>query len=330
MELRHLRYFLAVAEERHFGRAAQRLRIAQPPLSRQIQALEAELGLELFDRGKRRVELTQAGAAFLPHARRVFEIIDAGAHEARRAAAGQIGRIAVGYPTSVAFGGLAELLLAFRARSPGVEVALRELAPQEQVEALKDGRIDVGFVRNTIDGEGLASFRVHREPLLIALPEAHPLAPRRRLALSLLAREPFVCFPRGRSPAFFDFLMRLCHDAGFTPRIVQEAPQLDMVSLVAAGFGVAILPGSVRAAGRPGVVFRPIAGAPETELRVAWRPQDGSPILRDFLQVVREVGVGRARVGAHEGKKREKSAPPSLPRGAVEGERAQRRSPAGA
>ncbi len=172
------------------------------------------------------------------------------------------------------------------------------------------------------------------------LPESHPLAKRRRLPLSLLAREPFVSFPRGRSPAFFDFLMRLCHDAGFTPRIVQEAPQLDMVSLVAAGFGVAILPGSVQAAGRPGVVFRPILGAPETELRVAWRPQDGSPVLRDFLQVVREVGVGRARAGEREGgkkeggkekegekKAKEKSAPLSPPRVAGEGERAQRRSP---
>jgi DNA-binding transcriptional LysR family regulator len=331
MELRHLRYFLAVAEERHFGRAAKRLRIAQPPLSRQIHALEAEVGLPLFDRAKRRIELTPAGTAFLTHARRVFEVIDDGVHEARRAAAGQIGRIAVGYPTSVAFGGLVDLLGAFRAHSPGVEVTLRELAPQDQVDALKDGRIDVGFVRTPIDGDGLASCRVYREPLLIVLPEGHPLAGHRRIALSLLAREPFVCFPRSRSPTFFDFLMRLCHDAGFTPRIAQEAPLLDILSLVAAGFGVAMLPGSVRAAGRPGVVFRPIQGAPETELRVAWRPNDPSPVLRDFLQVVREVGVGRARAEAQErGQKREKSAPPSLPRGAVEGERAQRRSPAGA
>src|SRR5580700_3361023 len=146
MELRHLRYFLAVAEERHFGHAARRLHIAQPPLSRQIQALETELGFPLFDRARRRVELTSAGVALLTYTRRVFDMIELGVQEARRASAGQIGRITVGYPSSVASSGLLELLGAFRARSPEVQIALRELAPQEQLEALKDGRIDVGFV----------------------------------------------------------------------------------------------------------------------------------------------------------------------------------------
>ena len=301
MELRHLRYFLAVSEERHFGRAARRLHIAQPPLSRQIQALEAELGFPLFDRARRRVELTPAGVALGTHARRVFEVIELGTQEARRAAAGQIGRIVVGYPSSVASSGLPELLGAFRARSPEVQISLRELAPQEQVEALKDGRIDVGFVRTPVDDEDLVSRCVRRDPLLVALPKGHPLASRPRLALALLAREPFVSFPRTRSPAFFDALMRLCHDAGFVPRIVQEAPQLDIVSLVAAGFGVAILPGSVRGAGRSGVVFRPITGAPQTELRVAWRPQDASPVLRDFLDVLREVGVRQSPLPSPEG-----------------------------
>jgi DNA-binding transcriptional LysR family regulator len=294
VELRHLRYFLAVAEERHFGRAAKRLHIAQPPLSRQIQALEAEIGFPLFDRSRRRVELTAAGTALGIHVRRVFEALERGVHDAQRAAAGQTGRIAVGYPSSVAASGLPELLGAFRMRSPGVEVVLRELPPQDQIEALKDGTIDVGFIRAPLDDDDeLASKRVRCEPLMIALPEGHALAKRPRLALELLAREPFICFPRHRGPAFFDLLMRLCHEAGFIPRIVQEAPQLDIVSLVAAGFGVSILPDSVRAAGRPGVVFLPIVGAPQTELRVAWRPQDPSPVLRDFLAVVGEVGVGR-------------------------------------
>jgi DNA-binding transcriptional LysR family regulator len=291
VELRHLRYFLAVAEERHFGRAARRLRIAQPPLSRQIQALEAELGFALFDRSRRRVELTAAGAALVSHARRVFDAIELGVHEARRAASGQTGRLAVGYLPSVAFSGLPELLGAFRARSPGVELVLRELPPHEQIEALKDGRIDVGFIRGPIRDAALASRRVRSEPLVVALPLRHPLTSHPRLALEMLAREPFVSFPRHRSPAFFDFLMRLCHDAGFTPCIVQEAPQLDMVSLVAAGFGVAIVPGSVRNARRPGVVYRPIAGDPRTDLLIVWRLDDSSPVLRDFLGVVDDVGV---------------------------------------
>lgn len=292
MELRHLRYFIAVAEERHFGRAARRLHIAQPPLSRQIQALEAELGFTLFDRSHRRVVSTPAGDALLPHARRVFETLELGVHAARRAASGQTGRIAIGYPSSVAFSGLPELLRAFRLRSPGVELALRELPPQEQIEALKDGRLDVGFIRGPIHDDQLASRRVRSEPLFVVLPTGHPLAAQPRVALESLAREPFVSFPRQRGPAFFDYLITLCHEAGFSPNIVQEAPQMDIVSLVAAGFGVALVPGSLKHARRPGLVFRPIVGAPRTELLVAWRSDDASPVLRDFLEVVRDVGVG--------------------------------------
>jgi len=293
MELRHLRYFVAVAEERHFGRAARRLHIAQPPLSRQIQALEAELGFPLFDRSRRCV--TPAGEALLSHARRVLETLDLGVRAAGRAATGQTGRIGIGYPSSVAFSGLPELLRAFRLRSPGVEVLLRELPPQEQIEALKDARLDVGFIRGPINDHDLASRRVLSEPLIVALPEGHPLAARPRVALESLAREPFVSFPRQRGPAFFDYLVKLCHDAGFSPNIVQEAPQMDIVSLVAAGFGVALVPGSLKHARRPGLVFRPIVGSPRTELLVAWRPHDTSPVLRDFLEVVRDVGVGNSR-----------------------------------
>ncbi len=285
-----MRYFVAVAEERHFGRAARRLHVAQPPLSRQIQSLEGELGFLLFDRSHRRVELTPAGEAFLLHARRVFDTLDLGVQAARRAASGQTGRIDVGYPSSVAFGGLTEMLRTFRARSPAVEVTLRELPLQEQIEALKDGRIDVGFVRGPIYDAELASRRVLSEPLLVALPKDHPLAARGRIALEMLAREPFVSFPRQRGPSYFDYLIRLCNEAGFSPHIVQEAPHLDIVSLVAAGFGVALLPSSVQNARRPGVVFRPIVGSPRTELLIVWRPDDASPILRDFLDVVREVG----------------------------------------
>lgn len=299
MELRHLRYFLAVAEERHFGRAARRLRIAQPPLSRQIQDLEGELGFLLFDRTRRRVELTPAGTALLPHARHVFEAIDLALADARRAAAGQIGRITVGYPSSVAFSGLPELVRAFRARSPAVDVALREAPPQDQIDGLRTGHIDVGFIRGPLhDLDDLATRLVLREPLMAALPSGHPLAKRVRLRLSELSEESFISFPRRRGPAFFDFILRACNDAGFTPRVVQEAPQLDMVSLVAAGFGVAILPASLRGSRRPGAIFRPISDAPPTELFVAWRPGDSSPVLRDFLDVVREVGMaGQARRG---------------------------------
>jgi DNA-binding transcriptional LysR family regulator len=292
MELRHLRYFVAVAEERHFGRAARRLQIAQPPLSRQIQGLEAELGFSLFDRSRRRVELTPAGDAFLAHARRIFEALETGVQAARRAASGKTGRITIGYPSSIAFIGLHELLRAFHGQSPGVDVSLRELPPQEQIESLKDGRIDVGFIRGPIGDDELAWRKIRSEPLVVALPSDHPLSGRKRVALEMLAREPFVSFPRHRGPAFFDYLMRLCHSAGFSPHVVQEAPHLDIVSLVAAGFGVALVPLSVKYARRPGVVFRPLVGSPRTELFVAWRSNNGSTVLRAFLDVVRTVGIG--------------------------------------
>lgn len=289
MELRHLRYFVAVAEEGHFGRAARRLRIAQPPLSRQIHALEDELGFALFDRSRRRIEVTPAGQVFLARVRRVFEMLDATVIEARRASKGELGRVAVGYPSSVAYSGLTELLRAFRARSPGVDLVLREMPPQDQIVALKDGRLDVAFVRAPLEEPGLASEPVRTEPLVVALPEDHPLASRRRIALPELAREPFVSFPRARGPSFFDLLMRLCHDAGFTPNIVQEAPQLDIVMLVAAGYGVAIVPRSAGNVRRDGLVYKPLEGAPESTLLVAWRPDDRSPVVRDFLDVVRRV-----------------------------------------
>jgi DNA-binding transcriptional LysR family regulator len=293
MELRQLRYFRAVAEEGHFGRAARRLRMAQPPLSRAVQQLEREIGLVLFDRSKRRIELTAAGRALLPQVERVFGAVDEAVDEARRASLGEVGRIAIGYPSSVAFGGMTELLRAFRARSPDVGMVVRELWPQAQVDGLKDGSLDVGFLRGPLDEPALASRVVRRERMVVALPRGHALATRKRLSIEALAEEPFVVSPRPRGPAYFDQVMRLCHDAGFTPRIVQEAPQLDVVSFVAAGFGVSILPASVRDARRPGVVFRPLVGSPRADLLVAWRPDETSPVVRDFLETVERVGIRR-------------------------------------
>lgn len=287
MELRHLRYFVAVAEERHFGRAAARLRIAQPPLSRQIQALEQEIGFVLFERTRRQVELTSAGEVLLTHARRVFEAVELAVHEAQRASRGERGRIVVAYPSTFAYSGLSELVRAFRSKFPAVEVVLRELSPQYQVDALRNGDIDVGFVRAPFREPGLTSELVRSEPLVAALPSGHPLAARKVIPLGLLAKEPFVLFPRVRGPAYFDQLMRLCHVAGFTPRIVQEAPQLDIVSLVAAGLGVSLLPSSVRKIRRAGIALRPIVGGPRTELLVAWSERSTSAVLREFLEVVR-------------------------------------------
>lgn len=288
VELRHLRYFAAVAEARHFGRAAARLRIAQPPLSRQIQALEAELGFSLLDRSKKRVELTPAGAVLARHVQKIFATIDTAVHEATRAAAGDFGRLAIGYSTAVALSGFSELLRAFREKAPGVELVLREKPAQVQLQAIRAGELDVGFVRGDVDLEDdtLQSRRVRREPLLMVLPSDHALAKKKRIALGEVARDPFVLWPRGVAPMVFDYLMRLCHGAGFTPQIAQEATQLDIVSLVSAGFGVSILPASFEAARRPGVVFLPIVGSPSVELFVVWRRADTSLPLKEFLELV--------------------------------------------
>lgn len=295
MDLRHLRYFATVAEEKHFGRAAERLHIAQPPLSRQIQALEKELGFALFDRSNRRVELTPAGVVLLRHCRKLFEAVDLAVHEAKRASQGESGRIMVSYPSSLAYSGLTELLRAFRARFPQVEVALRELPPQHQVDEIHAGRVDIGFVRPPVDDPSLATELVRQEPLLVALPEGHALAAKARIPLAALAREPFVLFPRPRGPAYFDHLMRLFRDAGFTPRIVQEAPQLDIVSLVAAGFGVSVLPSSLRSLRRAGIVLRPIVGNPQTALLAVWLRDNRSAVLEEFLEVVRAFALKNRR-----------------------------------
>jgi len=293
MELRHLRYFIALAEELHFGRAAQRLHIQQPPLSRQIQLLEAELGFPLFERSRRHVELTPAGQALLGRAHQVFAALEVAIHDARSASEGESGRLIVGYPSSLAYSGLTELLRAFRTRFPAVELSLRELSPGEQIDALKAGGLDVGFVRSSVDDPALGAELVRRESLMVVLPDDHRLAAQRTIPLAALKHEPFVMFPRARGPAFFDQLMGLCHAAGFTPQIEQQAPQLDIISMVAAGFGVSIMPSSMRNFRRPGLSFRAIVGAPKVELSIVWRHQNLSPALHKFLDLVRVLGVDR-------------------------------------
>ena len=295
MELRHLRYFAAVAEERHFGRAAVRLGIAQPPLSKQLQDLETELGYPLFDRSRRPVELTAAGHTLLAHARTLFESLEVAVRETRRAGAGHSGRLNIGYPQSLAYSGLTGILRAFRERSPEVAIEVRELAPADQVDALKRGDLDVGFVRAPLHEPQLASETIRSEKLVLALPADHRLAVRERISLTAVASEPFVFFPRARGPGFFDLLMSFCRDSGFTPHIVQQAPQIDVLALVAAGFGLSILPESVRELRRADIVLRPIIGSPTTELRLVWRTGDPAPAVTRFVETVRRVGVKRGR-----------------------------------
>ena len=223
----------------------------------------------------------------------MFDALDVAVHDARSASEGESGRLVVGYPSSLAYSGLPELLRAFRTRFPSIEISLRELPPADQIDGLKAGSLDVGFVRTSLDDPTLSAELVRREPLMVVLPDDHPLGRQRSIPLKALAREPFVMFPRARGPAFFDQLMALCGRAGFTPRIVQEAAQLDIVSLVAAGFGVTLMPSSMRNFRRPGVAFRPIVGAPQVELLIVWRQQNLSRALHNFVDLVRVMGVNQ-------------------------------------
>lgn len=291
MELRHLRYFITVAEELHFGRAAQRLGIAQPPLSLQIKALEEELGVLLFARTKRRVELTAAGTAFAQEVRQVLAGADRAVLVARRVARGEIGRLEVGFTSGAVYGKVPTVFQLMRARYPEVSLNLRELTTEEQMEAIDANRLDVGLIRPpAVVPESLRMTVIAREPLVAVLPKTHRLAGQEKIAAGALAGEPFVQVPRHVTPGFFDHFMGACLQAGFFPRIVQEARTTQtIVSLVAVGMGVSIVPDSLRDLQRTGVVYVSLDPSPFTELALIRRRTDDNPALHQFLEIVREV-----------------------------------------
>jgi DNA-binding transcriptional LysR family regulator len=294
MELRHLRYFIAVAEELHFGRAAERLHIAQPPLSLQIRQLEEEIGVQLFQRTKRRVELTAAGEVFLRESLKTMAQIEHAVSEARRASRGEVGRLVIGFIQSAAINILPGVLQTFRSRFPEVDIKLREATPSQVQNDLAGGHIQIGFLRPPVNHEALEWESVLSEPILVALPEAHPLSHRRRLALKSLSGERFILFPRAASPGFYDQLVSVCREAGFSPVIGQEAVQMQTIlGLVAGGMGIALIPASIRGLRSDGVVYREIREPlPQAEMIVAWRRDDQSPTLRAFLNVIKEI-LGR-------------------------------------
>mgnify|MGYP005820119093 CR=1 FL=1 len=289
MELRHLRYFVAVAEELHFGRAALRLHRAQPPLSQQIRQLEAELGSPLFLRAHRRVRLTEAGRAFLDGARATLARAEQAIAEARRAARGETGALAVGFVASATYGLVPALFRAFRRRHPGVALSLSELSTAEQLAALRAGTIHLGLGRPPADDPALAAEPLLDEPLWVALSAGHRLARGRAVPLPALAAEPFVLFPRRPRPGWADRILGHCLEAGFRPAVAQEALELSTaLALVAAGMGVTLVPGSVRTRRLAGVVYRPLAPpAPVTRLLALYRRDDAPPAAARFLEVAR-------------------------------------------
>jgi DNA-binding transcriptional LysR family regulator len=298
MELRHLRYFVAVAEELHFGRAAVRLRVVQPALSQQIQRLERELGVPLLLRTKRRVSLTAAGEAFLVEARRTLAAADSAVEFARRAGAGETGRLRIGYVDLAMWGPLPGLLRGYRVEHPGVELRLTELHTAPQRDALRRGDLDVGFLSLRPGEDEFDGLEVASEPLVAALPEDHPGARRARIPLAALAKEPWVLFPPELRTQYLELTHAACSAAGFVPHVVQEARQLHtLTALVSAGLGVTLVPEAVARARRAGVAFRPLAGrAPRLPLHLVWRAGELGSTAQRFVAVVRMLG--RTRVAA--------------------------------
>ncbi|HET8979237.1 MAG TPA: LysR substrate-binding domain-containing protein [Solirubrobacteraceae bacterium] len=292
MELRQLRYFVAVAEELHFRRAAARLHISQPPLSQQIAALEGELGVRLLERTRRRVELTAAGEAFLRDARATLAELDVAVSTAKAIDAGLEGVLRVGFVGSALLSIVPAMVQRFRRARPGVEVELRERSTVEQLRAVSTGLIDIGLVRPPIEtDETLHTEVVRRERTIAAIPEGHPLAALRRVPLRRLAAEPLVLFPRRQAPGFHDLLIGHMAATGATPRVVQYAPEMmTIIGLVAAGIGVSPVPASVAHLALDGMTYRPLSGAPDTELVAVTRAADQSAPVRAFLAEARTGG----------------------------------------
>ncbi|HYA87188.1 MAG TPA: LysR family transcriptional regulator [Nitrospirota bacterium] len=287
MELRHLKYFVAVAEELHYGRAAKRLHIAQPPLSQQIMNLEDELGVKLFDRTRRTIRMTDAGVYFLKEAQQILSHVEQAAETARRIYRGQSGRLVVGFVGSVVHTFLPAGLRLFHERFPDVELVLQELNTAEQIKSLHAEQIDVGFLYLDVQDTLLSSRLLTQVPLMVVLPKKHPLANRKSLHIRELAQEPFIANTRSSEPVVRDAFISMCHAAGFSPKITQEAGQVQTVlGLVDAGLGVCLLPEFIRNIRRPGVQYIPLTGSPLTvKLAVVWRSDNFSTLVKSFINV---------------------------------------------
>ena len=297
-DFRQLRYFVAVAEELSFTRAAIRLHLSQPPLSQQIQALERDLGVRLLERDKRNVALTEAGRVFLEEARQILAKAEEARSHVLAAAAGYSGQLRLAYTVSVSFHpALPQALLRYGQIAPNVRIQLNEMYSEPQFAALLAGQIDVGFVRDepqhTKDARSLRLTVIDREPLLLALPSGHPLAARKSVRLAEVADDAFITQPRELAATLYDRLVKLAAKAGFKPRINQHAQQINgLLALVAAGLGLALVPSTMRTVRLAGVSYVPLEDADAyLLLAAASRIQDQSPALEKFLATVAEVAV---------------------------------------
>ena len=292
LESRQLRYFAAVARERNFTRAAEKLRIAQPPLSRQIQQLEEELGVALFDRGSRPLALTDAGRLLFEQAVQVLDRMDEMKAMSRRLLEAEKQRFSIGFVASTLYGYLPEVIRRYRGARPGVELTLLELTTMEQIAALKEGRIDVGFGRIPFDDPAIERTLLRNEKLSAALPLSHPLASRTgRLRLEELAGDTLVVYPKAPRPSYADQVLGLLRGRGLKPPAVHEVRELQTaLGLVAAETGVCLVPASVERLRRDNVVYRPLdePGA-VSPIIMSTRKGDASPEIKLVLRLVKEM-----------------------------------------
>lgn len=293
MELRHLRYFVAVAEELHFGRAARRLNLSQQPLSRQIRSLEAELDVQLFHRTKRTVQLTATGEVFLIEARKVLAQAQRAVAIAKRTSRGEIGLFKVGFSGLVLNGVLPATVRQFREQRPDVHLELTRIQTNEQVKALIEGEIHAGLLHPPFNTAQLSYEVIYREPLIAMVPDNHWLAKEAPHPVSIkhLSEEALVIFPRKIGPMLYDSIITFCQQAGFNPNIVQEAfPQRTILGLVAAGMGITLTHASAWQIRQQGLVARPIVEeTPTVETAIAWRSDTVHPALPHFLDVAKAL-----------------------------------------
>lgn len=291
MKLRHLKYFAMLAEELNFHRAAARLHISQPPLTRQIQMLEEEMGARLFSRNAHGVELTPAGQTLREEAQRILGMVALAKERTGKAGRGQIGRLDVGIFGSAIFYHIPRLLLQFRNRYPEVEIALHQLPRAEQIKALRERRLAVGISRRVPEEPDIVVETVFREPLVIALNRAHPLARRKAIRIAEIVNEPLILYPSKIRPGLVDDVMVLMAREGARPRVVQEVTDVvTAVALVASGFGICVTPEAASSLRLPGVVYRSIKDKPPPSIELAclYRRDDESPILAAFLAITRK------------------------------------------
>lgn len=291
MELRHLKSFLAVADSLSFVRAAQKLHLSPPALTSQIQKLEEDVGAQLFIRDKRNVQLSSAGEIFFEEARETLARAEQAVVRVQRSLRGEVGRLRIGFVSSAVLEIVPLIVVAFQKRYPQVDFELRNLQTSAQLEALAGQALDIGFVRLPVEHNDLNFTLIHREPFVAVLPKDHPAARQRRFSLQSLKGERFVVYGRRWAPGFFDQIVSICFNAGFTPDIVQETAEMyTVIAFVAAGQGVSILPRSVVLAQSKGIVVRALpANMPKSEIAVATGKSPLPALVENFLRFARSA-----------------------------------------